>query len=73
MSILPMPDRHSLRLDQFLKFCGIADTGGQAKLLIQGGEVLVNDELEIRRSRKLVAGDVVGFDGKNYSLDEFVS
>ena len=59
----------SLRLDQFLKLRGIAGTGGQAKLLIQGGEILVNGELEIRRSRKLVRGDVIQFDGRNYSVD----
>ena len=45
-------------LDQFLKTCGV-ETGGQAKRLIQGGEVLVNDEIETRRRRKLVPGDEV--------------
>ena len=45
-------------LDQFLKTCGV-ETGGQAKRLIQGGEVLVNNELETRRRRKLVPGDEV--------------
>lgn len=46
-------------MDQFLKWLGVAGTGGQAKLLIQGGEVEVNGELETRRGRKLVAGDRV--------------
>ncbi|MCH7729875.1 MAG: RNA-binding S4 domain-containing protein [Planctomycetes bacterium] len=68
-----LPDHQSLRLDQLLKLCGVAGTGGQAKLLIQGGEVLVNGELETRRSRKLVLGDVVQFDGKDYPVSEFVS
>ncbi len=45
-------------LDQFLKTCGV-ETGGQAKRMIQGGEVLVNDEVETRRRRKLVPGDEV--------------
>ena len=48
----------TIRLDQFLKRCGVA-TGGQAKLLIQGGEVLVNNEVETRRRKKLRAGDEV--------------
>ncbi len=48
----------TIRLDQFLKRCGVA-TGGQAKLLIQSGEVLVNNEVETRRRRKLRAGDEV--------------
>jgi len=45
-------------LDQFLKTCGV-ETGGQAKRLIQGGEVLVNNEVETRRRKKLVPGDEV--------------
>ena len=59
----------SLRLDQFLKLCGITDTGGQAKLLIQGGEVKVNGEPETRRRRKLVAGDVVEIDGHTFPFE----
>jgi len=50
----------TIRLDQFLKRCGVA-TGGQAKLLIQSGEVLVNNEVETRRRKKLRAGDEVSF------------
>ena len=45
-------------LDQFLKTCGVA-TGGQAKRLIQGGEVLVNQQIETRRRKKLKVGDEV--------------
>jgi len=68
-----LPERPSLRLDQFLKLCGVAVTGGQAKLLIQGEEVLVNGELETRRRRKLIAGDVVQFEGRNYPVNEIDS
>ena len=73
MSTDPTPEREPLRLDQFLKFSGIADTGGQAKLLIQSGEVKVNGERETRRRRKLVLGDVIEVDGKLYALDDFLS
>lgn len=59
----------SIRLDQFLKVAGLVDTGGQAKLLIQDGEVRVNDEVEQRRRRQLVAGDCVLFDGEEYMID----
>ena len=71
-----MPDANSekpLCLDKFLKLTGIAGTGGQAKLMIQGGEILVNGEVEIRRRRKLTAGDVVEADGRTYSPDDFLS
>jgi ribosome-associated protein len=58
-------------LDQFLKACGIVATGGQAKQMIQGGEVKVNGEIEVRRRRKLKLGDVVEIDGQLFSPDEF--
>jgi len=63
----------TLSLDQSLKLVGIAATGGQAKLMIQGGEVLVNGEVETRRRRKLVAGDVVEVEGQTYTPDEFLA
>lgn len=59
MSTDPASEHDALRLDQFLKLRGITDTGGQAKLLIQSGEVQVNGKVETKRRRKLVAGDVV--------------
>jgi ribosome-associated protein len=68
----PASEREPLRLDQFLKLRGIAGTGGQAKLLIQNGEVQVNGEVETRRRRKLVVGDVVEVGGIAYSPDEFL-
>lgn len=64
-------DREPLRLDQFLKLSGIAETGGQAKLLIQGGEVAVNGEVETRRRRKLQPEDVVQIDGNNFAVNDF--
>jgi ribosome-associated protein len=51
--------RSEIRLDQFLKLQGLASTGGQAKVLIQMGEVLVNGHVETRRRRKLHPGDVI--------------
>lgn len=48
-----------IRLDQFMKLVGLVRSGGQAKHLIQGGQVLVNGVVETRRSRKLRPGDEV--------------
>lgn len=42
-----------IKLDQFLKWVGICESGSIAKDLITNGEVKVNDEVEIRRGRKL--------------------
>jgi ribosome-associated protein len=60
----------SIRLDQFLKMSSVTDTGGQAKLMIQGGEVMVNGEVELRRRRKLVPGDKVEVAGELFVLYE---
>jgi ribosome-associated protein len=57
----------AIRLDQFLQLCGVP-TGGQAKLLIQGGEVTVNGEVETRRRKKLTIGDEVGLAGEFYDV-----
>ena len=45
-------------LGQALKAANIVGSGGEAKVLIQLGEVLVNGEVETRRGRKLRKGDV---------------
>ncbi len=46
-------------LGQALKASNLVGSGGEAKILIQGGEVRVNGEVETRRGRKLEEGDVV--------------
>jgi len=53
-----------IRLGQFLKLAGVVDTGGEAKLRIQEGEAKVNGEVETRRGRQLVPGDLVEFAGE---------
>ncbi len=58
-----------IKLDQFLKQMQVVSTGGQAKLMIQDGEVMVNGEVEVRRGRKLVTGDRVGIDGQIWVVD----
>ncbi|UFP96173.1 RNA-binding S4 domain-containing protein [Gloeobacter morelensis] len=57
-----------IKLDQFLKLVGAVQTGGQAKILIQEGEVLVNGEVETRRGRKLQAGDQVTLAQMHYTV-----
>lgn len=48
-----------ITLGQALKAASIAGTGGEAKVLVQMGEVMVNGEVETRRGRRLEEGDVV--------------
>lgn len=49
----------SIRLGQFLKLADLVDVGSEAKPLLADGSVLVNGEVERRRGRQLVRGDVV--------------
>lgn len=51
-------------LIQLLKATSIVVSGGEAKMLVDDGFVLVNGEIESRRRRKLRVGDVVLFDGQ---------
>jgi ribosome-associated protein len=48
-----------IRLGQFLKLAGLADTGAGARVLLDLGEVEVNGEAETRRGRQLRPGDIV--------------
>jgi ribosome-associated protein len=62
-------ENSTIKLDQFLKFVGAAQTGGEAKLMIQDGEVMVNEVTEIRRGRKLSIGDQVTVRGETYTVE----
>lgn len=51
-----------IKLDQFLKLCGIAQTGGQAKMMIADGLVKVNDEVARQRGKKIRKNDKIQVD-----------
>lgn len=59
----------TIKLDQFLKWTGMTQTGGEAKLLIQSGEVRVNGAVETRRGRKLAKGDRVSAFGSTFTVE----
>lgn len=48
-----------IKLNQFLKWAGICDTGGEADIVIAQEKVLVNGQIETRRGKKLYSGDRV--------------
>ncbi len=52
-------------LSQLLKATGLAMSGGEAKMLVTEGLVFVNNEIELRKRRKLRDGDIVVFDETN--------
>lgn len=59
-----------IKLDSLLKLAGLVETGGEAKLLIQNGQVEVNGEVCAMRGRKLRAGDTVTLDGRTVAIGQ---
>ncbi len=53
-----------IELDKLLKATGLADSGGQARAFIMAGEVKVNGQVELRKTAKMRAGQVVEFSGQ---------
>jgi len=57
-----------IKLDAFLKFAGLAETGGHAKILVLDGTVKVGDEICLMRGKKLYPGDIVEVYGNIYKI-----
>lgn len=57
-----------IKLGQALKLAGLVENGAEAKEVIQAGAVKVNGETDLRRGRKLVAGDVIEYHGKQVAV-----
>ena len=57
-----------ITLQQYLKFIGIADTGGHAKVLVKELDIRVNGQKEDRRGRKLYPGDKVRINDKEFTV-----
>ena len=55
-----------IKLDSFLKFAGIVSTGGEAKMMISDGVVLVDGEVCSMRGKKIYPESVVTVDGEEY-------
>ena len=58
-----------IKLDSFLKAVNAVCSGGEAKILVTGGDVKVNGETELRRGRKLIAGDRVALGANVYEVE----
>jgi ribosome-associated protein len=56
--------REPVELYKLLKFEGLASSGGEAKMLIGDGQVKVNGNIETRKRKKIMAGDLVEFAGE---------
>ena len=61
-------NREPVELYKILKFEGLVASGAEAKLVIAEGLVLVNDVIETRKRKKIVAGDVIEFGGQAFCI-----
>ena len=59
-----------IKLGQALKAAGLVESGVDAKFVIQDGLVKVNGSIETQRGKKLVAGDIVEFDGEEIKIEK---
>jgi ribosome-associated protein len=64
-----MEEEKTIRLDQYMKWMGLVLSGGEAKHLIREGSVMVNGEVETRRSKKLRPGDEVTFQEQTFTVE----
>ena len=58
-----------IKLGQALKAAGLAESGVDAKFAVQDGLVKVNGQVETRRGRKLISGDVIEFNGETVRIE----
>ena len=57
-----------IKLEAAMKYAALTETGGEAKELIQDGQVTVNGEVCTMRGKKLRPGDCFGFEGRSYMI-----
>lgn len=57
-----------IKLDQFMKYADMVQSGGEAKMLIAQGLVLVNGEICTQRGKKIRPDDIVTFDGESITV-----
>ncbi|WP_416307982.1 RNA-binding S4 domain-containing protein [Neptunicella sp. SCSIO 80796] len=55
-------------LYKILKFESLVASGGEAKMVIDDGQVMVNNEVEIRRRKKIIAGDIIDFMDQKFKV-----
>lgn len=57
-----------IKLQDLLKLANLVSTGGEAKIVIQEGEVSVNGEVCTMRGKKIRPGDTVSYDGEELTV-----
>ncbi len=60
--------KEPVELYKILKFEGIVASGGEAKAVIDDGQVLVNGEVETRKRKKIISGDTIEFMNAKFKI-----
>jgi ribosome-associated protein len=72
MEIQPMKNieiyAEPIALYQLLKLEALVSSGGEAKVAIDNGRVLVNGEVETRRRKKILSGDIIEFESESFKV-----
>jgi ribosome-associated protein len=60
--------KEPVELYKILKFEGLAESGGQAKAMIDAGLVLLNGEVETQKRKKIMGGDIITVEDHHFSI-----
>lgn len=64
--------KEPVELYKILKFESMVPSGGEARLVISEGLVKVNGEVETRKRKKIISGDIIEFAGEKFCIELFV-
>ena len=69
MEVIKLRDEY-IKLGQALKAAGLVESGVEAKIVIQNGEVFVNGRPELQRGKKLTGGEVISYNGQEIRIEK---
>lgn len=69
MKFILQPKHDFIQLNQLLKLLNLVETGGEANQVISEGYVIVNNDKETQKRKKLYQGDVIEFDGQTIIIE----
>lgn len=58
-----------IKLDQFIKYVGLAGSGADAKNMVAEEMIKVNGQVELQRGKKLRSGDKIEINGKTFEIE----
>ena len=68
MQVIKITD-DNIKLGQLIKLAGLVDSGVEAKYAIQNSLVYVNGQIDTRRGRKVIQGDIIKFKNEEIKVE----